>query len=138
MPFPGPKWPICSNQKFFGTNHYYYFHLPIGAFRCAKISKILAANPESWGCAISQPKIVHLHQTKNVLEKFFNIIFIYLLATFIVLNAKIFYSASRVMRMCHLWVQNGPFAQMRIFSGKPVNKPCSYLHAKNQSKIFLY
>ena len=26
------------------------------------------------------------------------------------------YSGSRVMRMCHLWIQNGPFAQMRIFS----------------------
>ena len=32
----GPKmahlpWPNC-----FGTNHYYYFHLPIGPFHCAK------------------------------------------------------------------------------------------------------
>ena len=117
MPSLALKWPICSDQNFFGTNHYYYFHLPIGPFRCAKISKILAADPESLGCAISRPKMVHSLQTKNVLEKFFNIIFIYLLATFIVQNAKKnSYSGSRVMRMCHLWVQNGPFAQMRIFS----------------------
>ena len=31
------------------------------------------------------------------------------------------------MRMHHFWVQNGPFAQMRIFFKKtPVNKPCSF------------
>ena len=24
MPFPGPKWSICSEKFFFGTNHYYY------------------------------------------------------------------------------------------------------------------
>ena len=77
----------------------------------------LLADPESLGCAISRPKMVHSLQTKNVLEKLFNIIFIHLLATFIVQNAKKnSYNGSRVMRMCHLWVQNGPFAQMRIFS----------------------
>ena len=43
MPFSGPKWPICPEQNFFGTNHYYYFHLPTGPFHCAKFTKILAA-----------------------------------------------------------------------------------------------
>ena len=37
--FSGPKWPICQEQIFFGTNHYYYFHLPIGPFHCAKFIK---------------------------------------------------------------------------------------------------
>ena len=32
----GPKRPICHEQNFFGTNHYYYFHLPIGPFHSAK------------------------------------------------------------------------------------------------------
>ena len=39
VPFLSPKWPICPEQKFFGTNHYYYFHLPIGPFHCAKFKK---------------------------------------------------------------------------------------------------
>ena len=41
VPFLGPKWPICHEQFFFGTNHYYYFHLPIGPFHCAKFKKFL-------------------------------------------------------------------------------------------------
>ena len=37
VPFLGLKWPIFPEQFFFGTNHYYYyFHLPIGTFDCAK------------------------------------------------------------------------------------------------------
>ena len=36
MPFSSPKWPICHEQNFFGTNHYYYFPLPIGHFHRAK------------------------------------------------------------------------------------------------------
>ena len=39
VPFLGPKWPICHEQKFFGKNHNYYFHLPIGPFHCAKFKK---------------------------------------------------------------------------------------------------
>ena len=59
VPFSGPKWPICHEQNFFGTNHYYYFHLPIGPFHCAKFKKILPADPELWGCAIFGPKMAH-------------------------------------------------------------------------------
>ena len=32
VPFSHPKYPNLSWAKFFGTNHYYYFHLPIGLF----------------------------------------------------------------------------------------------------------
>ena len=35
VPFLGPKWPICPEQNFLGTNHY-YFYLPIGPFHCLK------------------------------------------------------------------------------------------------------
>ena len=63
VPFSGPKWPICHEQNFFGTNHYYYFHLPIGPFHCAKFKKILTVDPELWECFIFGPKMVHLPQT---------------------------------------------------------------------------
>ena len=46
MPFSGPKWPICHEKAFFGTNHYYYLHLSIGPFHGAKFIKILTANTE--------------------------------------------------------------------------------------------
>ena len=46
VPFSGPKWLICPEHIFFGTNHHYYFHLPIGPFHCAKFEKILTADPE--------------------------------------------------------------------------------------------
>ena len=38
-PFSGPQQLICPEQKFFGTNHCYYFHLPIGPFHCEKFKK---------------------------------------------------------------------------------------------------
>ena len=39
VPFSGPKWSICPEQNFFGTDHYYYPNLPIGSFHCAKFKK---------------------------------------------------------------------------------------------------
>ena len=42
VPFSGPKWPICPDQNFFGTNHCYYFqYLPIGSFYCDKDAPFL-------------------------------------------------------------------------------------------------
>ena len=41
VPFSGPKWPVCNEQIFLGTNHYYYFHLPVGLFHCANFKKFL-------------------------------------------------------------------------------------------------
>ena len=41
-----PKIPEFFLNKIFGKNHYYYFHLPIGPFHCAKFKKILTADPE--------------------------------------------------------------------------------------------
>ena len=64
VPFSGPKWLICHEQNFFGTNHYYYFHLPIGPFHCAKFKKILIADSELWGCTIFGPKTVHFPKLK--------------------------------------------------------------------------
>ena len=55
-----PEWSICPEQFFFGTNHYYCFHLPISPFHCAKLKKILPADPKLWGCSIFGPKMTHL------------------------------------------------------------------------------
>ena len=86
VPFLGPKWPICHKQKIFGTNHYYYFHLTIDPFHCPKLFK---NSSESW-----VTRVCHF-LTQNgsfAPNKFFfqkiNIIFIYLLAPFILLNFK--------------------------------------------------
>ena len=46
VPFLGPKGPTCHEQKIFRTNHYYYFHLTIGSFYCAKFKKVLTADLE--------------------------------------------------------------------------------------------
>ena len=47
-------------------------------------------------------------------------------------------SGSRIM-ICNFWVQNGPFAQMRIFSENLLMNLVSfihaYLHAKNQTHL---
>ena len=45
VPFSGTQRPICSEQNFFGTNYYYYFHVAIGPLHCAKLEKILRADP---------------------------------------------------------------------------------------------
>ena len=52
----GPKMGNLSWTNFFGTNHWYYFHLPIGPFHCAKFEKFLTADPELRECAILGPK----------------------------------------------------------------------------------
>ena len=41
VPFSGPKSPNCPEQFFFGTNHYYYFHLPISPFHSTNFKEIL-------------------------------------------------------------------------------------------------
>ena len=75
------KMTHLSWTVFFGTNHYYLFHLPIGLFHCANFLKIHTADQELWGCAIFGPKMVHLPQTK-IFQKIINIVLIYLLALF--------------------------------------------------------
>ena len=68
--FQAQNSPISPEQNSFGTNHYYYFHLPIGPFHCAKFKKILTEDPESSGYAIFEPKMVHLPQTNFFLENY--------------------------------------------------------------------
>ena len=86
VPFSGPKWPICAEQNYFGTNNYYYFHLPIDPFHWAKFKKNLTADP--WVM-----RMHHFGPKWSICPNFFfwkiiNIILIYLLAPFIVQNFK--------------------------------------------------
>ena len=136
-----PKWPICPEQKFFGTNHCYYFHLPIDLFHCAKFWENLTADTELWRSAIFRPKMVHLPQTKLFLENYYHShlpISPFHCAKF----KKSSFSGSRVIRMCNFWVQNGPFPQMRIFSENLLMSIVSfinaYLHAKSTSQILIF
>ena len=83
VPFFGQIYSNCSWEKFFSTDHYHYFHLPVGPFHWAKLKKkLLTVNPVWWECIIFGPKMVHLPQ-KCYLKKIIKIIFIYLLAPFI-------------------------------------------------------
>ena len=88
VPFSGPKWLICPEQNFFGTNHYYYFHLPIDPFHCVNFKKfLLQIQIYEDARTIFGPKMVHLPQT-NFFGKNINIILIYLKAPFIGQNFK--------------------------------------------------
>ena len=142
MPFSGPKWPIFPEHNFFGTNQYHYFHPPIGPFHCAKLQKILTADPEFWGCAIFRSKMVHLPQRNNFFENYWYNSHIPISPFHCAKFLKNSSSGSRVMRMHNFWAQNGPFPQMRIFSENLLISLVSfihaYLHAKNQSQILIY
>ena len=96
----GSKMAHLYRTNFFGTNHYYYFHLTIGRFHCAKFKKILAADLELWGCAVFGSKMVHLPQTHFFLWKIINIILIYLLAPFTVQNFKKILPVEPELRGC--------------------------------------
>ena len=130
MPFSGPKWPICPGQKSFGTNHYYYFHLPIGPFHWAKFKKILTVDPELLRCTIFGPKMVHLLQAKKFLENYSYHFHLTISPFHWAKFKKNSSRGSRVMRMRNFW------AQMRIFSENLLMNLVpfihAYLHAKNQ------
>ena len=79
VPFSGPKWPICHEQNFFGTNHY-YFHLPIGLFHCTIFKKFLQWIQSYEDAPFLGPKWSICHNFFKII----NIILIYLLAPFVV------------------------------------------------------
>ena len=120
----GPKWPICHEHIFFGTNHYYYFHLPIGSFHCQKFKKILTEDPELWQCAIFGPKMVHLSQI--FFGKIINIIFIYLLALSLCKILKKFFQRIQSYEDAQFLGPKWPISPNENFFRKPVNEPCFF------------
>ena len=88
----------------------------LAPFILQNFKKIRTANPELSGCAIFGPKMAHLSWTTNL----------FLYKPLLLLSSthwpfslckilKNSYSGSRVMRMCHFWAQNGPFAPNNFF-----------------------
>ena len=138
VPFLGPTWPICPEQNFFVTNHYYYFHQPISPFHCAKFNKNITADPELWGYAILGPKMVHLPQIFFFWELLISFLSTILLAPFIGQNLKKILTANPELWRCMIF---GP-KMARIFSRNLLMSLVffihAYLHAKNQNQILIY
>ena len=86
MPFSDPKWTICAD--FFSTNHYYYLHIAIGTLLLALIvqnvqKKFLQRIQSYEDASFLDPKWFICPQFSFLKEI---IIFIYLLAPFILQN----------------------------------------------------
>ena len=131
VPFSGPKWPICPEQNFFGTNHYYYFHLPIGLFHCAKFKKILTVIQSCEDVPFLRSNFcVHLPQTKFL---FFGKLLISFSSTY---QPP---SLCKILKKFLRQIQSYEDVQFsnEIFFRKPGNEPCfflSYLSACEKSK----
>ena len=78
---------MTPEQIFFGTNHYYYLHLPIAPFHCAKFKKKMLQQIQSYEDAsfLGSKWSICLKQI-FFFWKIINIILICLLAPFIVQN----------------------------------------------------
>ena len=118
---------------FFGTNHYYYFHLSLlllssPTFSLHKIKKkILMVDSELCGCTIFGSKMVHLPQANLFLEKIINILFIYQQVPFIKQNFQKSFAVDPELWGCTIF---GPkmvhFPKWEFFFRKPVNEPCFF------------
>ena len=119
VPFSGPKEPICPEQNFIGINHYYYCHLPIGPFHCAKFKKFLQRIQNYEDAPFLGPKW-SICPKQIFLCKIINIILIYLLTPYPELWGCTIFRP----KMAYYW----PFGlfQMRIFFRKRVYEPCFF------------
>ena len=88
------------------------------------LKKIPTGDPEIWGCTIFGPKMVHLPQTKNILENY--IIFIYLLAPFIMQNFKKILPVDPELWGYTILGLKWPICPNEIFFRKTANEPCSF------------
>ena len=114
--------PFVMNRIFLVqiTNRYYYFHLPIGPFHCAKFEKNSYRDPELWGCANFGCAICH----KKIFFWKINIILIYLLAPLIVQNSKRILPADP--ELCTIFGPKWPISPSENFFRKPVNESCFF------------
>ena len=125
MLFSGPKWPTCHEQNFL-VQHYYYFHLPIGPFHCAKFKEILTPDKEPWGCTVFGPKMV-ICPKQNSFWKIINIILIYLWAPFIRQYFKKILPVDPELRGCTIFgIKIAHFSKWEFFFRKAVNEPCFF------------
>ena len=143
VPLSGPKYPNWFWTKLFGTNHYYYFHLPIGPFHWAKFKK----NSYSGSRVMSMHHFWAQNGPFALNNFFYGKLLKSLSSTYYPLSLyKILKKFFKGIQSCEdvqiFWVQNGPFPQMRLFSESLLmSLICfinTYLHAKNQSQIFIH
>ena len=127
---------------FFGTSHYYYFHLPIGPFHCAKFKKILTADPELWRCAIFEPKMVYLPQTIFFLESYYYHSHLPIIPFHWAKFLKILPADPELSGCAIFGPKMAHFPTWEFFSENLLMSLVSfihaYLHAKNQSRILIY
>ena len=104
--------------NFFGTNHYYYCHLPIGPFHCAKFKNVLQQIQSYEDAPFLGPQwsICPPPPQKFFLENYGYHSHLPISLFHCAKFQKNFSCGSRVTRVRNFWAQNGPFLQMRIFS----------------------
>ena len=144
VPFLGPKYPNLSWTNFFGTNHYYHFHLPIGTFHWAKFKK---KNSYSWSRVVRMrhfwAKNILFAPSKTFFWKNINITLTYLLVPFIVQNLKKILHTDPEFRGCTSFgTKMAHFPKWEFFSENLSMSLISFIHAylnaKNQSLVFIY
>ena len=111
------------------ANKILMYLLAYAPFILQNFKKFLRADPELQGCAIFEPKMAHLSWTNFFWYK----PLLLLSSTYwhfsLYKILKNYYSGSQVIRICHFWAQNGPFAPKQIFFWKIINIILIYLLA---------
>ena len=139
-PFLGPKQPICPEQNFLVQTTVITFIYLLTVFIVQNLKKFLQRIQNYDNAPFLRPQW-SIYPKQMFFWKIITIILIYLLAPFIEQNLqKKPSSGSRVMTMCNLWAQNGPFPQIIFFSENLLMSLVSFshacLHAKNQILIY--
>ena len=121
--------PFVLNIFFFGTNRYYYLHLPISPFHCAKFTKFL-----QW--IQSYEDAPFLRPIWSICLNFFfwktvNIILIYLLATLIMQNFIKFFQRIQSYEDVQLLGPKWLISPNKCFLRKPVNEPCFFYSCRS-------
>ena len=140
--FQAQNYPFVPNKFFLLQTIIITFIYLLALFIVQNLKKILTADPELWGHTIFGPKIVYLPQTKLFWKKslisFSSTYWPFSLCKIL----KKFFQRIQSYEMQHFWDQNGPFAQMRIFSGNMLISLVPFIHAylqvKNKSQILIY
>ena len=105
-----------------------FMYLLAHSAKFKNLKKNLRANPELWGCAIFGTKMAHLSWTNIFWYKQLLLSSTYWpFSLFKILKNS--YCGSIVVRMRHLWVQNGSFAPNNFFLWKIINIILIYLLA---------
>ena len=117
-PFLGPKWSIYTKPKIFWKIINTTLIYLLAPFIVRNFLKIATSDPELWGCTIFVPKMTHLWWTILFWYKALSLLSSTSWSFSLCKTLKIFYSRSRVMKMHHFWVQNGPFTPNQKFFGK--------------------